>query len=280
MYEKLIKLINETKAPLTKMDFIEAFEKIGIKSDSLLEVHASISAFGYIINKEYDICDALIETVTKGVIIMMAHTSEQSDPAYWSNPAVPKDWIDLINKNRRVFDKDIFIPERIGKVPQLFCRYKNVVRTNHPLTSMSVLNNTNDPTWYDHDVDDKLMISPLKKLADRNGKILFLGTDFYTCTSVHLTEQFSPYSIEKTNYYKRLNDQGEAEEVQVFENYIEDDEIDNFKEISKIYLEKYQNTEYYKQVELGLGTITLIDAKKLYKVADQFHRTYRKEKDK
>lgn len=279
MYEKLIELISKTERPLTKYDFIKAFKEIGINKDSLLEVHASVSAFGYIINKEYDICDALIETVTDGVIIMMAHTTESSDPAYWSNPAVPKEWIDMINKYRRFYDKDLFIPERIGKVPQLFCKYKNVVKTNHPLTAMSVLNNTGDDSWYDHEVDDSLMISPLKKLADNQGKILFIGTDFYTCTSVHLTEQFSPYSIKKSNYYKRLNDQGKIEEVKVNEIYIEDDEIDNFQEISKTYISKYEKTDYYKQYKLGLGVITLIDAAKLYEISEDFHKNFRK-KDK
>lgn len=276
MYEKLTKLISQTKTPLIKNDFVEAFKKIGVTKDSLLEVHCSISKFGYIVNKEYDICDALIETVTDGVVIMMAHNSENSDPKFWSNPAVPKAWFEIINKNRRVFDKDLFIPDRVGKVPQLFCKYKNVIKTNHPVMAMSVLNNTSDITWYDHALDDSLMISPLKKLVDNKGKILFLGTDFQSCTSIHLTEQFSPYAIEKSGYYKRLSEDKKIEEVLVVEKYIEDDDIDNFKMVSEKYIEKYKDTEFYKKVSLGLGVITLIDAKKLFEIADDIHRNYRK----
>ena len=58
--------------------------------------------------------------------------------------------------------------------------------------------------------------------------------------------------------------------------YIDDDEVDNFKEIKKQYIEKYTDTEYLKQVKLGFGVITLIDAEKLFEVAEAFHRDFRK----
>src|SRR5690554_5426888 len=119
MYGKLTELINKTKRPLNKYDFIEAFKSLGINEYSYLEVHASVSSFGYIINKEYDICDSLVETVTSGVIIMMAHTGEFSDPSEWENPPVPKEWHSLINMYRKPYDKNLFLPERIGKVSQL-----------------------------------------------------------------------------------------------------------------------------------------------------------------
>ncbi|MDY0317059.1 MAG: AAC(3) family N-acetyltransferase [Candidatus Izemoplasmatales bacterium] len=276
MYDKLIDLINKTEKPITKYDFIEAYEKLGIKSDSLLEVHSSTSAFGYIINKEYDICDSLVETVTKGVIIMMGHTGEFSDPSEWVNPPVPKEWHSMINRHRKPFDKDLFIPERIGKVAALFSRYKNVQRTNHPTQSMSVLNNTDDPSWLEHDLDDTKTHNPLSKLAKSKGKILFIGTDFSSCTSIHLTEHLSPYSTKKVYDYQRLDDLKQIEDILVTLKYIDDDEVDNFKEIKKQYIEKYTDTEYLKQVKLGFGVITLIDAEKLFEVAEAFHRDFRK----
>jgi len=275
MYKKLIDLIHNTETPITKEDFIGAYKKLGIKTDSFLEVHSSVSSFGFIINKEYDICDSLIETITDGVVIMMAQNGEFSDPSEWVNPPVPKDWHKIINDLRKPFDKDLFIPERIGKVASLFCRYKQIEKTNHPILAMSVLNNTLDKTWLDHDLDERKMINPLYKLTRNNGKILFLGTDFDTCTSIHLTEHLSPYSVLKEFPYKRLDDYGKVEEVIVITKYI-DDNIDNFKEVKDRYIEKYSNTEFYKQVKLGQGTITLIDALKLYEIAENFHRNYRK----
>lgn len=276
MYDKLIDLISKTKKPLTKYDFIDAYKTLGIKSDSYLEVHSSTSAFGYIVNKEYDICDSLIETVTKGVVIMMGHTGEFSDPSEWVNPPVPKEWHSLINQYRKPYDKDLFIPERIGKVAMLFSRYKNVERTNHPTQSMSVLNNTGDPTWLIHDLDDIKMENPLAKLAKSKGKILFIGTDFDSCTSIHLTEHMSPYSTKKTFNYQRLNDKSEVEDVVITLKYIEDDEVDNFNAIKESYIKKYKDTEFLKQTKVGLGVLTLIDAEKLFDVAKDFHCNFQK----
>lgn len=275
MYDKLTELINKTKRPLTKQDFMEVYKSLGINKDTFLEVHASVSKFGYIINKEYDICDSLIETITSGVVIMMAHTGEFSDPSEWENPPVPKEWHEIINKHRKPFDGSLFVPERIGKVSQLFCRYKNVVNSNHPTLSMSILNNTDDNAWLNHDLDDRKLINPLFKLAKSKGKILLIGVDFDSCTSIHLTEFLSPYSELKQFSCQRLNKENEVEDVVVTTQFIEDG-IDNFAEIKERYIEQYKNTDYFKQADLGLGKITLIDAEKLFEIAKDFHTNYRK----
>ncbi|MDT8336566.1 MAG: AAC(3) family N-acetyltransferase [Candidatus Izemoplasmatales bacterium] len=275
MYKKLINLIDKTKSPITQVDFINAYKELGIKSDSCLEVHSSVSSFGYIINKEYDICDSLIETITDGVVIMMAHNGEFSDPSEWINPPVPKEWHLLINENRRVFDKDLFIPERVGKVAQLFCKYPGVTKTNNPITAMSVLNNTDDKSWLNHDLDERKMINPLYKLIENNSKILFVGTGFNSCTSIHLTEHLSQYSILKEFSHKRLNEFGIVENAIVITKYI-DDEFDNFKVIEDRYVRKYKGTDFLKEAHLGLGKLTLIDSKKLFEIAKDVHLHYRK----
>jgi len=276
MYNKLIEIIKKTKQPLTKSDFIKAFKEIGLNQDSKIEVHASVSNFGYIVNKEYDICDALIETVNKGVIILMAQNREFTNPRTWVNPPVPSEWFEIIDKNRRVYDKDLFIPERIGKVAQLFCKYKDVVKTNHPTLAMSVYNKTADKSWYNHDLDDRKEKNPLKKLAEEDGNILFLGTDFKSCTSIHLTEHLSPYSKLQIFKYKRLNEFGEIEVVEEITKFIDEEDYDNFEEVEKAYRNKYENTDFYKQLNLGLGTITLISAAKLYEIAKDIHINFRK----
>jgi aminoglycoside 3-N-acetyltransferase len=275
MYEKLETIIAKTREPLTKNDFFNAYKALNLKPSAFLEVHSSLSSFGYVINKEYDICDSLVEYFTEGVIIMVAHTGEFSNPAEWVNPPVPKEWIETINKNRKPYDRRLFIPERVGKVAQLFCRYPGVKQTNHPTLALSVLNNTDDQDWYNHDLDMRTSVNPLAKLAKSKGKILFLGTDFDSCTSIHLTEPLSPYSNYKEFHCQRLNENLEIEDV-VEKTQFMSEEVDNFAIIKQRYIEKYEKTEYLKKVNLGLGTITLIDAEKLYQLAEDFHINYRK----
>ncbi len=275
MYKGQVAVIEKTEKPYSKEDIVEGLKKLGVKKDSCLEVHTSLSSFGYLVNKAYDVCDALLEIVTEGVIIMPAHTSEQSDPKFWINPPVPKEWVKIINEKRRPFDRKIFIPERIGLTPQVFLHYPGVLRTNHPQVSLSVLNRTADPSWLEHSLDDRDFINPLYKLTQNNGKIIFMGTDFHTCTSVHLSEQFSPYAKIQNYKNKIVTDEGKVEEKAVIYYEYDDEMVDNFKEISERYIQKYQNTKHYRQVKIGLATVTMIDALKLYDLAYDFHKNYR-----
>ncbi|MFW5889691.1 MAG: AAC(3) family N-acetyltransferase, partial [Bacillota bacterium] len=99
MSKKQKEIIEKSKTPVTKSDIIDGLKKLGINENSLLEVHSSLSAFGFVVNKEYDIIDALIEVINKGVIIMPAHTSEMSNPRDWENPPVPESWYEIIEEN-------------------------------------------------------------------------------------------------------------------------------------------------------------------------------------
>jgi hypothetical protein len=50
----------------------------------------------------------------------------------------------------------------------------------------------------------------------------------------------------------------------------------NFKAISKTYIDTYKHTDDYKQVTCGLATLTLIDAKKLFDIAKDYHINYQR----
>ena len=268
------KVIQNTKYPITKHDIVKGLKALGLKADSKVEVHVSLFNFGYIINKEYDIIDALVEVIHDGVIILPAHTSEYTDPTYWENPPVPNNWIPLIKENRRPFDKDLYVPERLGKTPIAFLNYPGVERTNHPFISFAVYNQTNDPSWIEHSLNEDDDVHPLLKLSKETGKILFMGTDFQTCTSIHLSEKYSE-AIVKREDTVALVENGEIVK-KTYRSYDFDDEIDRFDEIGKMYLKKYEHTPLYKQVKIGLATCTLIDAEALYEVAYKFHINHKK----
>jgi len=273
MYKKLSDIINMTDKPVIKQDIIDGLRKLGLKAHSKIEVHASLSAFGFVVNKGYDIVDALLEVITNGVIIMPAHTSEMTNPRDWEHPPVPKDWFDIIETHRKPFDPEVFLPERIGEVARIFMQYPGVKRTVHPEVSLSVYNQTDDPHWLDHSFDDRDLIHPLYKLTQEDGKILMMGTDFSTCTSIHLTEFMSSAStLEHYDYRVKVN--GEVVKKTITTKYFDDDDL-NFKEISKQYVKTYHNTPFYRQVKVGLAALTLIDAKKLFEIAKAFHLSYK-----
>ncbi len=272
MHRKLKDAIHKTKNPVTKTMIKEGLDNLGLHKDSFVEVHASLSSFGFVVNKAYDVVDALTETITEGVIIMPAHTPEMTNPRDWEHPPVPKSWYDIIEANRKPFDPHLFLPERVGEIARVFMLYPGVERTLHPETSLSVYNQTGDPSWLAHGFDDRKMITPLYKLQKEHGKILFVGTDFDSCTSIHLTEFMSDHATLDIYPYKIKKD-GKIIEKDVITKYYDDDDK-NFKAIAELYTCTYKHTPYYRQTTVGLATLTLIDAHTLFNIAKEYHRTH------
>ena len=275
MQTKQTKIIEKTKKPVTKEDIVNGLKALGLNKNTKVEVHASLSSFGFVVNKAYDLADALIEVVSHGVIIVPAHTSEMTNPRDWENPPVPEAWYDIIEKHRKPFDPKVILPDRVGLFAKIFANYPSIKRTLHPEVSLSVYNQTDDPHWLDHGFDDRDLIHPLFKLQKEGGKILMMGTDFFTVTSIHLTEYLSHYaSLSQYDYKIMVED--EIIKKTITTKYFDDDDL-NFKAISKRYIDTYKNTDDYRQVQVGLATLTLIDAKKLFEIAKDFHLHYQRD---
>ena len=269
MHKKLKDIIHKTNHPVTKSMIKNALKDLGLHKHSRVEVHASLSSFGFVVNKAYDVIDALTETITDGVIIMPAHTPEMTNPRDWEHPPVPGNWYDIIEAHRKPFDPRLFLPERVGEIARVFLLYPSVRRTLHPETSLSVYNKTDDSSWFEHAFDDRKMINPLHKLQKEHGKILFIGTNFDSCTSIHLTEFMAHHATLDTYPYKIKKD-GKIIEKNVITKYYDDDDK-NFKTIAASYISTYEHTPDYRQTTVGSATLTLIDAHKLFIIAKNYH---------
>lgn len=85
-------------------------------------VHSSLSRIGWVTGGAVALIQALMDLITKkGNIMMPAYSSDYSDPTYWSNPPVPKEWIEDIKENMPAFKKDI-TPTRGVNIPAFLLR--------------------------------------------------------------------------------------------------------------------------------------------------------------
>ena len=82
---------------VTKDSFINALKYVGLDSNMNIEVHASLSSFGYVAGGAMTIVDALMEVITDGgTILMPTQTSYNTDPSSWENPpALPSVWKEI-----------------------------------------------------------------------------------------------------------------------------------------------------------------------------------------
>lgn len=150
---------------MTKEELKSQFQTLGLKSGMKILVHTSLSKVGHLENGPEDLINALKETVTENGIIVM--------PAYnCSGDYKPN--LSIVNDT--------------------FKNQPDVIRTNQLIASMAVwgaqkekiaanVPYTEEGLSFEH--GEK---STIAKLYENNGWSLMIGTDYSTCTMMHLAE--------------------------------------------------------------------------------------------
>jgi aminoglycoside 3-N-acetyltransferase len=241
-------IISKTEEPVTIDSISIGLKNLGIVKGSILLVHSSVSSLGWVCGGAQSIILALMNAVSnEGTIVMPAHSGDWSDPVNWQHPPVPKEWVPVIRDNMPAYDKNMTPTRGIGKVAELFRTLPDVERSEHPLLSFSAWGRQKHKITFSHPLVPQLgMESPLGALYKLNAKILFLGTDYETCTAFHLAETM----LEETQRTKSgtsmmVNGNREWVEFEDFE-YNSDDFIDlgtDFENSNQVTIGKIGNAE-------------------------------------
>lgn len=192
-------IIDKTKSPNTISSLVADFKDLGLKSGDVIIVHSSLSKIGWVVGGSVAVIEALMEAITSdGTIVMPTHTPSNSDPKDWKKPPVPKEWHDLIRENYPPFRAEISPTSGMGTIPELFRKYPDVERSNHPNVSFAAWGKYAKQITEKHDLVSNLgKGSPLKKIYDLDGQILLLGVGHDSNTSIHLAEELATYSDKK-----------------------------------------------------------------------------------
>jgi aminoglycoside 3-N-acetyltransferase len=164
--------------------------KLGVRNGDILLVHSSLSSLGWVCGGAQALLMALKQAVGEtGTIVMPAHSGEISDPAEWSNPPVPKEWIEKIYESMPAFDVDLSPTRGMGRIAELFRTLPESIRSNHPQVSFSASGKYAKVIIDNHQLTPQFgMNTPLGKLYELNAKVLLLGVNYDSCTSFHLAE--------------------------------------------------------------------------------------------
>lgn len=184
------KAINPREGPITgerlRLDLVQ----LGIIPGERLLVHSSLSALGYIVGGAQTVVEALMDVVTdEGLLVMPSQSPDWSDPSHWEAPPVPESWWETIRENMPVYDPSLTPVRGMGRIVEQFLRHDGVWRSSHPKLSFAAWGQGARALVEDHPLNGALSdASPLGKLYRMEARILFLGTDYATCTAFHLAE--------------------------------------------------------------------------------------------
>lgn len=234
----------------TKEQLVKQLQDMGIKETDNLLVHSSMKSLGAVQGGADTLIDALMESVSEGLLMMPAHTWKQMSAEY------------------SLFDPSSE-PVCVGIVPELFRKRPKVVRSLHPTHSMAVYGRRAE----EYIKGEENRTTPCApegcwgRLKDIKAKILLIGVTHARNTYIHSIEESyevpERFTAEPVQFQIKLS-KDLVKNVKMYRHY-------NKKEahISEMYDKMkagYEQTGAAKKVWLGDAECILCDAEKLYEV--------------
>lgn len=183
--------VTKSKRPLTNQDLLVGWQELGLRSGMCVLVHASLSSLGWVCGGAVTVIRSLMEVLSaQGTLVMPAHSSDNSEPSYWRNPAIPREWWPTVRDTLPPFDPRWTPTRGMGAVAELFRSLPEVRRSNHPTSSFCAWGKGAKEIVGQHSLHHPFgEQTPLAALYERGAKILLIGTDWSVNTSLHLAEE-------------------------------------------------------------------------------------------
>jgi aminoglycoside 3-N-acetyltransferase len=204
-------IVQKTAAPRTVESLRRDLALLGVRPGEVLMAHTSLSSIGWVCGGAQALVEALLAAVgPAGTLVMPAHTCENTDPAHWSRPPVPKAWHTMIRRHMPAFDVDKTPVWRdIGATAELLRIWPGTLRSNHPVGSTCANGPLADfitsrqpltPMWG--------MDSPMGALYELDARVLLIGVGYSRCTCLHLAEAQAP-DMPRMTYGTAMMENGE-----------------------------------------------------------------------
>lgn len=176
--------------PVTVDSLVSDLRRLGVEAGQTALVHGSLSSLGWVCGGAPAVIDALQRVVGEtGTIVMPTHSPGNRDPSNMESPPVPASWYDTIREQMPPYRPDVTPTRGMGAIAECFRSYPGVRRSDHPQHSFAAWGAHSRFATEEHPLHYSLgEESPLARVYDLDGDVLFLGTSHATNTSLHLAE--------------------------------------------------------------------------------------------
>lgn len=184
------RVIGDTQFPVTRGQLVADLAHLGVSEGDLILVHSSLSRIGWVVGGARTVIEALAGAIgATGTLVMPAFSGDLSDPAEWGCPAVPAEWVETIRENMAGFDRARTPTRAMGRIAEEFRTWPGTLRSDHPTCSMAALGPLAAQITAEQPADFPLgMDGPMGKIYALQGKILLLGAEHASNSSLHLAE--------------------------------------------------------------------------------------------
>ncbi|MCF0110154.1 MAG: AAC(3) family N-acetyltransferase [Erysipelotrichaceae bacterium] len=175
---------------VTRNDIMQGLALLGLEEGMVVEVHSSLSSFGYVVGGAQTVVDALIDIVGRtGTILMPMQCSDNTEPANWINPPIDPELNPVVRKNMPAFNVYNTEAVNMGAIVENFRRREGVVFSNHPTSAFCARGRYAKLLTNRHSLHFGLSgESPVSRLYELKGSVLLLGVGYDNCTCMHLAE--------------------------------------------------------------------------------------------
>ena len=186
--------IAASAAPVTRPEIAGDLHALGVRSGSVLLVHASLSSLGWVVGGAPTVAAALLDALgPEGTLVVPAHSGGNSDPAGWVAPPVPEAWWPVIRAHMPAFDPAVTRTLGIGVLPEVVRTWPGALRSDHPQASFAAVGPAAAEITADHALDSGFGDrSPLARIEALDGDVLLLGSTHGSNSSLHLAEHRVP----------------------------------------------------------------------------------------
>lgn len=240
-----------------KQDIVRALRETGLHGGDLILVHSSLSAFGHIEGGADTVIDAFLEVLgPRGTLLMPTFTQS----------AIYCDGQWITSKGYRPFN--VAKTETwTGRISATFCQRPGILRSVHPTHSVAGCGPLAKACLADHREADPPTCrrSPLGKLVDHKGKLVWFGADLATATFLHFLEDEMDLPYLKPALCRVVRPDGTIESVHVPKWLPGHREFYKFPgESTKMFGRLIEKGLAIRSATLGLGQVRSIDAVQMY----------------
>ena len=257
--------------PITVDRMARDLRELGVESDDCLLVHASLSSLGWVNGGPVAVVDALHSVLEDGTLVMPTHSPDVSNPEWWENPPVPEDWEGPVRETMPAYRPDVTPTHGMGAVAECFRSYPRVERSAHPMHSFAAWGTERQFVTEGHTLSNTLgEDSPLARVYDLGGRVLFLGTTHATNTSLHLAEYRADLDGERQTRGSPVLVDGEREWVEYGDIHIDDED---FPECGAAFEDAHP--EAVARGEVGVAECALLDQRPMVEFAVEWFEANR-----